>query len=430
MLKNRVLFLFILALFTLSCSTSKRMKYNVTPSGEVKSETRTEEYLEQLLSDDKMLKPFLAQKDSLMIQVIYTQIDRDKNNKPVFRDYYFNVNPARYFYPASTVKMPTAMLALEKLNKAQLPGLDASTTMVTGKGYGRQTEVLVDPSSPDGRPTIGQYVKKVFLVSDNDAQNRMYEFLGQKYLNETLRSKGYPETEIIHRLQIALPEEENRRTNPVSFYDNNGKKIWAQDLAFNETPYFKRHDFVGKGYMINGVEIEEPMGFSNKNRISLPTLHNVLKSIMFPNSVKAENKFQVSDQDLAMVRKYMSMWPGESDFPSYKGPDYYPAYCKFLLYGADKNASLLPGVRIFNKVGDAYGFLLDIAYVADFDKGIEFMLSAVIYCNKDGILNDDKYDYEEVGFPFMKYLGERIYAQELKRPREHKPDLSEFKFQY
>jgi Beta-lactamase enzyme family len=430
MLKNRVLFLFISALLLVSCSSSKRMKYNVTPAGEVKSDTRTMEYLEQLLTEDEKLRPFLAGRDSLKIQVIYTQIDRDKNNKPSFRDYYFNVNPAHYFYPASTIKMPTALLALEKLNKINQPGLDASTTMVTGKAYGRQTEVLVDPSTPDGRPTIGHYVKKVFLVSDNDAQNRMYEFLGQKYLNENLRLKGYPETEIIHRLQIALPEEENRRTNPVSFYDGSGKKIWEQKPEFNEVPYFKRHDVLGKGYLIKEVLIEEPMDFSNKNRISLPSLHNVLRSIMFPESVKPENQFQVSDKDLALARKYMSMWPAESDFPSYKSPDYYPAYCKFLLYGAEKNAKLLPGVRIFNKVGDAYGFLLDIAYVADFENQVEFMLSAVIYCNKDGILNDDKYDYDEVGFPFMKWLGERIYAHELKRPREHKPDLTEFKFRY
>jgi hypothetical protein len=29
------------------------------------------------------------------------------------------------------------------------------------------------------------------------------------------------------------------------------------------------------------------------------------------------------------------------------------------------------------------------------------MVTAVIYCNEDGIFNDDKYDYETVGFPFM-----------------------------
>jgi hypothetical protein len=131
-----------------------------------------------------------------------------------------------------------------------------------------------------------------------------------------------------------------------------------------------------------------------------------------------------------MVRKYMSMYPGESDFPRYPEPDYYPAYCKFLLYGNDKKAKMLPNVRIFNKVGDAYGFLLDIAYVADFENKVEFMVSAVIYCNKDGILNDDRYDYEETGYPFMKYLGEDIYQYELNRKREHKPDLSTFMFNY
>ena len=430
MYKNQVFILFISTLLLLSCTSSKRLKYNVSPLGEIKAETTTMEYLEQVLSADPELKPFLVRKDSLRIQVIYTQIDRDRNNKPSFKDYYFNVNPASYFYPASTIKMPTALLTLEKLKKMNQPGLDANTTMVTGKAYGRQTEVLVDPTTRDGRPTIGNYVRKVFLVSDNDAQNRMYEFLGQKYLNENLRAKGYPEAEIIHRLQIALPEDENRRTNPVTFYGQNGKKIWEQNLEVNDAPYFKRHDSVGRGYMSRGKLVPVPMDFSTKNRISLPSLHGILRSVMFPESVKPESRFDLSENDLQMVRKYMSMWPGESDYPSYKSPDYYPAYCKFLLYGGDKNAKMIPGLRIFNKVGDAYGFLLDIAYVADFENQVEFMLSAVIYCNSDGILNDDRYDYDQVGFPFMKLLGERIYAHELKRPREHKPDLTEFKFRY
>ncbi len=75
-------------------------------------------------------------------------------------------------------------------------------------------------------------------------------------------------------------------------------------------------------------------------------------------------------------------------------------------------------------------FLLDIAYVADFANNVEFMLSAVIYCNKDGIINDDHYDYEELGYPFMKRLGEVIYDYELKRNRKHPPDLSEFQIKY
>ena len=58
------------------------------------------------------------------------------------------------------------------------------------------------------------------------------------------------------------------------------------------------------------------------------------------------------------------------------------------------------------------------------------MLSAVIYSNKDGIINDGVYDYTTVGFPFMKYLGEVMYQYELRRERKYKPDLSAFKMSY
>jgi hypothetical protein len=99
------------------------------------------------------------------------------------------------------------------------------------------------------------------------------------------------------------------------------------------------------------------------------------------------------------------------------------------LYGAEKK-ELPKNIRIFNKTGDAYGQMLDIAYIVDYEKGVEFFLSAVIYCNSDGILNDDKYDYKNIGLPFMKNLGQTIYDQEVKRLKKHVPDLSYLKFIY
>jgi hypothetical protein len=99
------------------------------------------------------------------------------------------------------------------------------------------------------------------------------------------------------------------------------------------------------------------------------------------------------------------------------------------MYGSEKGT--LPGnIRIFNKIGDAYGFLNDIAYIADFENKIEFMLSCTILCNTDGIFNDDKYDYETIGFPFMKNLGQVIYNYERQRTRKHRPDLSRFLIDY
>jgi hypothetical protein len=62
----------------------------------------------------------------------------------------------------------------------------------------------------------------------------------------------------------------------------------------------------------------------------------------------------------------------------------------------------------------------------DAERGVEFLLSAVIYVNADGILNDDRYEYDAIGFPFMRDLGQAVYQYELNRNRRHRPRLSQF----
>lgn len=391
---------------------------------------KTDIWLEKLLkSHPRYFKDILDKRDEYKVQIIYTQIDRDEHNKPSFKDYYFNVNADHYFYPASTVKMPTALLALQKMNELKIPGLNRSNPMITESSYSGQTPVYNDPTTPDGSPSVEQYIKKIFLVSDNDAFNRLYEFAGQDYINKQLHQKGYTRADINHRLEVFLSQDENRHTNPIQFRDTTGVVVYDQPMEFNQTSYANRDDLVGKGYYKSGVLINEPLNFSIKNRIPLEALHNMLRSIMFPESVPTTQRFNITPEDYQFVRKYMSQLPSETNYPMYDAT-YYDAYCKFLLLGGDKNARLPKGIRIFNKVGDAYGFLLDVAYIADFENKVECMLSTVIYCNADEILNDDAYDYNQVGFPFMKHLGEVIYQYELGRKRKHAPDLSEFMLQY
>ncbi len=371
----------------------------------------------------------LQNRDSLKVQIIYTQINRDAHNRPSFRSYHFNVSDSHYFYPASTVKMPVAFLALQKLHDLRIPGLDKNSTMLTENDYNGQTSVLNDPTSIDGRPSVTHYVKKIFLVSDNDAFNRLYEFVGQEDINKQLTKMGYQDAEIRHRLQISLSDDENRHTNPISFFDAKGRLIYNQPLKFSQQKFAARNDFAGNGYYQGDKLINQPMNFSDKNRISLEDLNNILKSVIFPESVSPEQRFNLSDDDYRFLYQYMSQYPAETKFPSYDTLGNWDAYCKFLYWGSD-TGRLPKNIRIFNKVGDAYGFLTDVSYFVDFEKKIEFMLSATIYCNKDGILNDDKYDYDEVGFPFMKQLGRMIYEYELKRKKSFFPDLSKFKMKY
>src|SRR5215211_1243508 len=170
----------------------------------------------------------LQNRDVYKVQVIYTQIDRRANNNPQFTTYYFNVDPSKYFYPASTVKMPVALLALEEIKKLKEKGVTRNSSMITEAAYSKQTPVYNDPTTPDGRATVENYIKKIFLVSDNDAFNRLYEFVGQEQVNKRLHDLGYTDAGIVHRLEIAMTEEENRNTNPIRFYDDSTRLLYEQ----------------------------------------------------------------------------------------------------------------------------------------------------------------------------------------------------------
>ncbi|MBK8141984.1 MAG: serine hydrolase [Chitinophagaceae bacterium] len=371
----------------------------------------------------------LASRNKLGIQVIYTEINRSKKGKVKFTDHYFNLDSGRYFYPASTVKLPVAILALQRLNELKIAGLDKNTTMITGAVGGQQTEVNNDPSAPDGRPAIAHYIKKILLVSDNDAFNRLYEFLGQEYINNSLHKMGYASVQIIHRLDISLSEEENRHTNPIKFIDSSGKVIYEKAAEKSRLVYAQRDTKLGKGFYRGGQLVNEPFDFSKKNRFTLAELHGILKSVMFPEAVPANRRFNLTKEDYAFLHQYMSMMPGESNSPVYDTADYWDTYVRFLYYGSEK-VKADPGIRIFNKAGDAYGFLIDAAYIVDLENNIEFLLSAVIHCNSDEVYNDDKYEYESVGLPFLKNLGRVICQYERTRVRKNKPVLSSLIIDY
>jgi hypothetical protein len=381
-------------------------------------------FVEELMVRSGKFDQVLKNAEKHKVQIIYTQIDRDENNKAVFRTHTFRVNPNEYFYPASTVKLPVAAMALEKINDQLIRGFTPFSDMIIDSVYSGQTNVSSDTSSHTGKPSIGHYIKKLFLVSDNDAYNRLYEFLGQREANGRMLRKGYKDVRITHRLSLPLTVEENRCTNPMRFYYGD-TLVFEQDSICNQieiksdTPIY-----VGKGYMKDGALINEPMDFTYKNAIGLQSLHDVLLSIIFPENFYPANRFNLTKIDYNFLYQFMSKYPQESDFPYYGGT-YEDDYCKFLMFGGTKS-NIDRNIRIYNKIGEAYGFLVDMAYIVDFEKKIEFVLGAVIYVNENEILNDGIYEYESVGYPFMRDLGQAFYDYELKRPRAQTPDLSRY----
>jgi hypothetical protein len=367
----------------------------------------------------------LAHPDEYRLQIIYTQINRDKNNIPHFKEFTYHLNPKQYFYPASTVKMPMAFLALEKINDLKVKGLSKATLMTYDSVTARQETIYNNPYSIDGTQNIEQAIKEIFLVSDNNAANRLYEFITPHSIHEKLAAKGYSDVYIRNRLELGRTAQENRNTQAIHFYNEQGKLIYTQPAQFNKDSLPNYHAFIGNAYYNNQDSlIKGPLNFSEKNRIYLSDLTHILKSVLFFDQTPKKQQFNLTKEDRKFLLQWMHTLPAESHYPTYDTANYWPAYCKFLYAGSAKGP-LPSNIKIFNKVGDAYGFLLDIAYIMDPEKKVEFMLSAVMYCNSDGIINDSQYDYETVGYPFFKNLGQLLYDYELKRKKEFLPNFDQ-----
>ena len=335
--------------------------------------------IKKILKDHpEFFKEVLADDQQKEIQIIYSQIDRDKNNIAMFKSFSFNTDKTHYFYPASTIKLPTAIFALEKLNELNIQNLNLNTHLKIGKDFGKQTIVEEDTSSSDGLPSIANYIKKILLVSDNDAYNRLYEFVGRKEINEKLKRHGFNNSRIISRLSVGDSGENARYTNPFTFYDKS-QEIYHQPQQFDSKDYpLKLNGLLkGKGYLDgNDSLILKPFNFADKNAFALKDQHLMMQKLMFPESFPESKRFNLNPKDYEFLYTYMSRYPTDNIKPTYQSQDYYPTYCKFLFYGADKNISPNPNIRIFNKVGDAYGYTIDNMYFVDFENNIEFILSA------------------------------------------------------
>lgn len=390
-------------------------------------------FIKQLLeSKPELFSGVLNHPNKNEVQVMYTQVNRDKNNKPSFKTFSYRINPNHYFYPASTVKLAAVIFALEKVNELNVPELTAYSTMITDTAFKGQTAVTEDLSAENGKPTLAHYIKKVLLTSDNDAYNRLFEFIGRAEINAKLKKYGMVESRILNRLAIGDSGEREKNTNPIRFY-NADKLVYTKPAQYdpNNYPLPLTNLIVGVGYMDSKDQlVNKPYSFENKNVFTIKDQQSLMKRLMMPEAYPAKARFKLTADDYKLIYTYMSKLPTESDFPKYDEKEFWPTYAKMLFYGRDKKAVVEPHIRSFNKYGDSYGFIIDNAYIADFKNGVEFFLTAVVQSNEDGIYNDGKYEYETVCYPFMKNLGQSIYEYELQRKKTNKPNLSKYVMDY
>jgi len=384
--------------------------------------------LDSILHATPGLRRVVDHADTYELQIIYTQINRDAGNRPTFVPHTYHLNSRQYFNPASLVKLPVAALALEKLHLLNKPGLNRSTIMTTGAAYRCQTPVpFAAPADSDRAATVGNYIKRMLLVSDNTAYNRLYELIGQRPLNDRLAQLGYSNTRITRRF-APCDTTANRHTNPISFHSRQGDTLYKEAAKYNPVLFTSPVGRVlkGRAYQSGGDIVAKPYDFTTANHLPLRDITALLQSILFPTITPPGQRLSLSSSDYAFLHHYLYSTPHESGFRPYASFRYYDAYKKYLIYGRNAELPQQAALRIYNVVGMSHGYLADVAYITDSVQKTEFMLSAVLYVNRDGIINDGAYEYESIGLPFLAQLGRSIHSYESQRPRQYRPNLTQF----
>ena len=347
---------------------------------------------------EPQLKPIYKNKENHNLQILYTKVVRDSLGMPSFIQYDYQADNNVYFYPASTMKLPIVALTLQKINELRNTGINITV---------ESKILLLSADQITTETTFKDLISKVFLVSDNSASNILINFLGYNYFNQQMKEKGLN--------TIVL----NHKFNPDPYVKTDWK-IYTLDrdlISKDETQEIIEHNNLdnllqGKFQILNGEKVATPFNFKTKNKASLRDLDGVMKRIIYPDLFQEQDRINLSDQDYNFLRYWMSRFTFEDIGIEYqKDSKYFDSYNKFFIYG-DSTNTIDRKIRIYNKVGVAYGALTDISYIRDYQKNIEFFLSATIYVNQNQIVNDNIYEYDDVGIPFLAELARQVYKLE------------------
>ncbi len=343
-------------------------------------------------ADDVKLNTIMKQLPLHEVQVLFSEVIRDKNGHVKFLEDQFQVDDATYFYPASTVKLPIALLALEKLNRNALVDRDTPSKVEDDTIVSTFTKDIID----------------IFAVSSNTAYNRLFEYLGQDEINQQLKDKGI-NAKIYHRLSI--PNSANLTTKPLLFYKD-GSVIYKTEAKTNQpmAPLQLNSLSKGVGYTIGNSLVQQPMDFSMKNYLPVTSLHGILKRLLFPELFPKQQQFALTEADRKFLIDAMSILPKQA---GYNPEDFPDTYMKYLVVG-DSKSTMPEDLEIHNKIGSAYGYLTDSAYIINKKTNQEFLITATIHVNKNKIYNDGVYEYDDLGIPFLAALGRKLILYQLK----------------
>ncbi len=387
---------------------------------EVSGQKSNEEFYSTLLGKDSIVDLVLKNRNKYRLQFIVTDIKRDKNGIEDFTTFDFTTH--EYFYPASLVKVPTAIAMLEILDSLHI-SYDSYIKMNQDFTCGNND--FVSLSMKHNIP-ISLGIEDMLSISDNRYYSLFFNVVTPKVLNYKLQQWQLLSTNIYSGF-TGCPKGKELKTHSYSIFSPDGnRQLSSPKSILDSSQYLYRMPYtsdklIGKYRIESGKKIAKPFDFNATIDYPLKDIHKTVLKLVFPDEVSENERFKISSHSRKFLLKCMGNYPREMTNDSYHNINRYPDnYFKYSIIGNQSELASTGRYRIYSKIGIAYGFVTESAYIIDFENQKDFIVSVSIFVNEDEIMNDNVYEYSKIARPFIANFT-RVIQSALMNQVDNRP---------
>ncbi len=330
------------------------------------------------------------------LQILISEITTD----PDCRVIHAHRVDEEYIYPASALKTTASIGALHHLAASEEPQ------------WTLDTPLLVGDHSPR---SLREYIELTQVISSNPGFNALFEITGFDEIHELFWDHGFTSLRIRHRMFSRLPLEAERYTPTIGVADPGDPQADPEAepaLLFDERrgqvdlpPHSTPNTEVGASHIdIWTRELrDEPLDFDLRNGFSLSDHHELMVALFAPDHTERTLPSMGPHEDF--LRHTLEMDPvAYVEEHALNIGDHIERRFRPLMPGLLQHLDRAD-LRYLGKGGRAYGFHMENALLIHEPLGRTLFVTAVIYVNENEVLNDNHYEYDQVGFPFFEALG-------------------------
>jgi len=358
------------------------------------------EFLSIIKGREPIIDQVLANPEKYHLQIHFTAVNEQEraivlNEYSLYKDKY-------YYHPASLIKFPLALASLEMFTKFQEQFGISLQSKIESKtcscDFG--TDNYVNHKS---KPTLDILYREMLIMSNNDAYNFFYDFVGPTYFNKRMTELGLSNIILRNRFYAGCAGEKAKLHGGISFMKDSANVKYAIRCQTDSL-----QDNVQSIYLNEGAA-------KSNNLVSLYSLHQLMKKLFYPATSNSVPALNISETNLNYFKQTIASYP--KSIPEYSSyPNHYHKY----LIPPDLINNQDSSIKIYSKNGNAGGYISDIMYFTDEKNKVKYFLSVSMYNASNKYYYRRRAYYTSPGIDFFRQLSKVLYNYEKEKKTKQK----------